>query len=269
MGLRIARSFATRRISDGETGTVMVMPIWQHEQAMKLSLHAIGVTDASSPANHLGSLNWYGLFVPWRVINSYNTGDSVRSSIVPTNVQEWDERLEKLLLDNLGTAQDYQGVEEGSIKEASEASPKADGAAYLGPTGVSRWLSREIIMTPWGSDGVNATRKWDLFSSEFMLSYGSGVIAIIVRRENFTANTDFAVSMDTPTKLSAYDLMRGGDLGRINDAIQHSNSTLGDYLRTTMFEGDRFVEVDVVSDQVVSCFVKLALTVDTPYSIKR
>ena len=62
--MRIARFVGLRRVSDGETGTVMVMPIWQHEKALKISMHGVGISDNSSPANHLGSINWYGMFIP-------------------------------------------------------------------------------------------------------------------------------------------------------------------------------------------------------------
>ena len=273
MGMRIARYISNRTVSDDETKTLMIMPIWQHEKSVKLSISGVSVTLASHPAHELASINYYGLFVPWRVIQTYMEGAET-VNLVPETVAEWDERIEQLLLDDLGGVNEYQERSTGDrvgdvVADAGDDSPKADGTVYLGPSGVSRFFSRETFMTPWGSDGVNQTRKWDLWTIDKPLSYGSGILAIVVKRENFIPKQQYSVSPTTVTKKAAQALLKGGDLGRVNEMIQYSDDDIARYMREHMFEGDRYIGSDLLSDHEASCYIKGALTVSTPYSVKR
>ena len=63
-------------------------------------------------------------------------------------------------------------------------------------------------------------------------------------------------------------LLIAGDYTKVQAKIEGDTSALGDYLRTTLFGGDNYVEADTFKGPAGKAMVKASFFIDSPISRK-
>ena len=277
MALRIARYLSARQIGEDEGKCLVICPIYSNEQARHVSFRAVAMTTARTAAHRLGEINWYGMYIPFAVLMTYlDSGTGATGSPIPMGTADWDLRLRELLLTKGDAGDQYYGGDytagdkEEAVSEQSSSNQPRIGGALMGPTGVSRWLSRETLLVPWGSDGPNQTRKWDTFGGSQDIGYGPGVLVFYVQRYEIDTQTDFEFCWptdDSGLRENATSILIGGDISRVNDMIKRDTGDAADWMRTTLFGGDNYIEASSLNADAAMATVKMAITIETPYMV--
>ena len=273
---RIARHLGARSVPADDHRVLAAFPVFSNESVTGIRGTVTAMTTARSFADQPSEVNWYGVYVPWPVFMTYlKDSDGDAQKPWPDSAAKLDRRIRDLLFEAGEDGNEYYGGDgiQGAnddlthaISESSSGEAELAGG-FMGPTGVHRWFSRETFLRPWGADGDNQTRFWDDFEFSVPLSGGPGLYTFSCLRYEHAAETNFNIEGSGGSELSALNLLTGGDLSRINYRLKYDTSGLSDHMRTMLFGGDNFIEADTLKGESVKCYIKAALTVQTPYDL--
>lgn len=263
-------------------------------------------TGESSFPDQPSEINWHALWVPWDIAITHhkgNTGNLVDSTaaeagvgenIYPadspsdlTTANEWDQLFQNLLFEWGASGSEYYGHGEADLEQievAQDRQAEADTTGVgaegeqasvaergtMGPLGIVRLYGREVLTRPAISDGDGKVRFGDDVNIQMQASIaGPGFVVVGVVRYEIDAETNFNAEITNASRRAARNMLVGGDLTRVQAHILHDNSPIGDYIRTTLFGGDYFVEADTVKDNKMKVAAKGVITVETPYALMR
>ena len=270
MAIRVVKHLGSRNTVKDDVKVLMLVPLFPGESIAKARLSAYFASGANSAIDEPGELNWYGISVPWQVLFTLNmvTTNSINTMGA---VSDFDAFFKQVML---GGDDEYYGgdvdkdVEEISGEEAHDTTgTSAEELLDSGPIGIHKWFSREVIMAPFASEGVNTIRFGDSFEAVISkipnAAMGSLLMFGIVRFE-VDVDTNFNVELDDAISKEAMGLLINGDYTKIKAIVEGDSGTRGDFVRTVLYGGDNYIETDTLKGPVGAAHVKAAFTINTP-----
>lgn len=192
---------------------------------------------------------------------------------------EWDELFRNLLLEYGSDGSEYYG---GDADALTPDVPPAPGehldddpeiTRSIGPSGIVRLFSREVLMRPLFSEVVDGETVHTRFADSWNQPIRGranretgGVIFVGAVRYSVDAQTTFGVEFDAVRARSLKPLI-GGDMSRVQAMIQSDTGGEGDALRTMLFGGDNFIEADTLKADPVKAYAKVFAQIQTPYEM--
>ncbi len=278
---RRARYLGARTTPGSDAVPLFIAPLFPGETVSSLRISAYGTTTTDSDVSNPNELSWYGIGIPWAIVHATEllTGGGLSGF---GSVAAWDTMYEKWLLDTSQDGDEHWGgdvdadAEEITDEEGHGVGGPTDGEELIdsGPIGVYRFFSREVLMRPYAAAGNAVIRFGDDFEAflggqEFQRAAYGQVLMFGVVRHDVGTETNFNVELDDATSQEGMGLMLAGDYTKVNAKIAGDTGVVGDYIRTTLFGGDSYVEASTIVSDSAKMNVKATLTVDSPLQRQR
>ncbi len=268
--MRKARYLGARTTPGSDAKPLFIAPLFPGETVSSLRMSAYGTTLSDNDVSNPSELSWYGIGVPWPIVFATNMAASGAFTDFNINT-EWDTLYEQWLLDTSQDGGEHWGGDADLDKEevTGEETHSDEELIDSGPIGVYRFFSREVLMRPYAAAGNNLIRFGDDFEallpeSEFRdISFGQ-VLMFGVVRHDVTAETNFNVQLDDATSREAMGLLMTGDYTKVQAKIAGDTGAVGDFIRTTLFGGDSYIEASTIMATSAKMGVKATLQVNTP-----
>lgn len=287
MAIRVVRHLGARAVAGDDCTPLIVIPYGAGEALRHIRVDAEIITNADSEPHQPGQVDWLGLAVPWAVIF---TSKSYLGSGGPSDLDasgDWDVIWRNLVFEYGNSGDEYYGGEntaaggsEDDPIQAAKEMPKDDdhdqddpihNASGLGPIGIERLFSREVLMRPLLSDGSGECHFYD----EFNLSLNhttnhqsGGVIMLGAIRWEHEEETNFGLEMQGGGNREVMQALIGGDLSRVQAMITDDTTVYGDAIRTMLFGGDNYIENNTLKGDNAIAYMKSWVSFTTPYKIK-
>ena len=272
MGTRLVRHLGARSCPADASTVLMLVPTFPGEKVSHARLSAYFASGDDQSIDQPGELNWYGLSVPWSLVFATPMIRGGQAPALMANVAAYDTLFKEWLR---GPAADqYYGgdVDADPEEEAGEEGHAAEELLDSGPIGVHKWFAREVVMTPYASEGNNVIRFGDGFSGVFSkiptAAMGSLLMFGIVRYE-FAAQTNMNVELDDAVSREAMGLLLSGDYSKVGAKVEGDTSSMGDFLRTVLYGGDNYIEADTLKGPAGKAVVKSQFIIKTAMSRQR
>ena len=271
--MRVVRFLSGRTVVKDDATVLNIIPVFPGESVAYIQADGYVVALSDSDVSNPNELNWYGIGIPWGHVLS-TTGIAKRTlGAQLTSVVLWDNLFEEMMLDTSQDGTEYYGGDVDADPEivTGEETPGDTSDEELidsGPTGPYRWFKREVLTRTHVAAGNATTRGGD----EFRGSIGGGVRKLnqgqilmfgMVRHE-IDAQTDFNVEMDDTDAIQAMALLMMGDYTKITNLVRNNTGTLGDYIRTTLYGGDSFIEASTMVGTSMKAYTKLEVGIIGP-----
>lgn len=275
MAIRVVRHIGARSVDEDEAILLAAIPYGAGERIRHVRMDAFAATRAASFADQPSEINWLAVDVPWAVLLTHSAvGGGTGGPAALDTAAEWDTIFRNLMLEYGTDGNEYYGGDAHASTPDVVLEPSAPGntpaiEASMGPSGIHRILSREVLMRPLLAEGESEIRWFDEFNvavSPRVRRESGGVLLIGVVRYTAAAQTNFGVEFDADQALAMKALI-GGDMQRIRAMIQSDTSSAGDALRTMLFGGDNYVEADTLKADDAKAYIKVWASVETPYSM--
>lgn len=271
MAIRVVRHIAGRSVDEGEAIPLVIIPYGAGERLRHIRMDAYIATRANSYADQPSEINWVAIDVPWSVLFTGLQGGTGGTGDLNT-ATEWDTMYRNLVLEYGVDGSEYYGGDSdmGTPDPVEEPGTVNDEPAItrtIGPSGIQRIFSREVLMRPLFSDGAEQVRYFDEFSTavspKVLREHGGAVLLGAVRYDvDQQANFGIEFSSDMAKGMKA---LIGGDIQRVQAMIQQDTSGAGDRLRTVLFGGDNYVEADTLKNDPAKAYLKVWCSIETPY----
>ncbi len=280
--MRKARYLGARSTPGSDAVPLFLAPLFPGESVAGLRLSAYGTTLTDSDVSNPNELSWYGIGIPWAIVHATNLYLEDAIGTLDT-VAKWDSLFEKWLLDTSQDGDEHWGgdvdvdPERTTEEESGEDTGTPSAGEELidsGPIGIYRWFSREVLMRPYSAAGNSTIRFGDDFEASlpgaaFKRAAFGQILMFGVVRHDVGTETNFNVELDDDNSREGMGIMMSGDYSRVRAKIEGDTGTVGDYIRTTLFGGDNYVEASTIVADTAKMNVKATLYVDSPLQRQR
>ncbi len=268
--MRRARYLGARSTPGSDAVPLFIAPLFPGETVASLRMSAYGTTLDDNDVSNPSELSWYGIGIPWPIVFATEMAQAGGFTDFNT-VTEWDGLYEQWLLDTSQDGDEHWGGDADVDKEevTDEETHSDEELIDSGPIGVYRFFSREVLMRPYAAAGNAVIRFGDDFeallpSQSFRdIAFGQ-VLMFGVVRHDVGAETNFNVQLDDTTSREAMGLLMTGDYTKVNAKIAGDTGAVGDFIRTTLFGGDSYVEASTIMATNAKMNVKATLNVNSP-----
>jgi len=287
MSMRMVRHLGARKVEADSTTLLAVIPFGTGENLRNMRIDAVGMTTTNAYPENMHDLNWEGIVVPWHIVFTSADYQGKGGPADLDSGDEWGVLFRNLLYEFGTSGNEYYGGEtaasmgEGSIDDpvmAPGEHPSASGdndepimAGGMGPVGIERLFSREVLTRPVISEGTgNENRMGDEFNLriEHETHYQSGGVCLLgVVRYDHQTEDNFSTEFKGGGTREVLASLIAGDLSRVQSILSGDTSAFGDILRTIMFGGDNFIEADTLQGDDMKCYMKIRAQFTTPYSL--
>lgn len=274
MAIRVVRHIGARSVDDNVALPLAIIPYGAGERLRNLRVDAYIATRAASFADQPSECNWLIIDVPWPIVLTHSTVGGAGGTASLDTAAEWDTIFRNLVLEFGTDGNEYYGGDSDATTPDVPPTPGEvadDDPAItrsIGPGGVQRLFSREVLMRPLLAEGAEEAVRWfDDFNTAVRGARGNpsgGVVFIGACRFAVSAQTNFGVEFSAD-RAKAMKALIGGDMSRIQEIIQADTGATGDALRTLMFGGDNYVEADTLKADAAKATVKIWAAIETPY----
>ena len=153
--MRVVRHLGARACPADDVKALVVIPTFPGESVSNIHLECYHANGGASAIDQPGSINWYGLSIPWQLafVTEMLTLGAAPSTLV--GVPEYDKLFQQYLK---GGDDEYYGGDVNADPEliAGEEGHDTTGAngeelIDSGPIGVHKWFSREVLMQPFAA----------------------------------------------------------------------------------------------------------------------
>ena len=315
MSMRIVRGLTARKVGAPSAKVLGAWPVFPGEELVSLQVQCQIFTTVSNDIDDLFEADIYALAVPYTTWQTYldDNDDLDDLGNHPTSLAGFDNRFEQLMFDvDADDSQYYGGPDPDKTRSPAGGATPEDPidpeagdsfesqlmssddpiatARFRGPIGIIRLSSHEMLLSPWGADGVGVGRHWAKIGGQ-MLPHGiKGPMMVIlgVRRNEVSGVATAASDYDAPNsvmdstisgRISALQRLWGGDLHRNNLMLKRSNSDVARQMLGILYGSDQLatdagvfgpVEAGNTSQTlggIVNCGVKWAASYKTPYAM--
>jgi hypothetical protein len=272
MSIRVTRYLSGRSIDEGDSKPLIIIPYGAGERPRHLRLDGYVATRADSYADQPSEINWTVIDVPWAILLTHATSGYAGGTDDLDTAAEWDTMYRNLLLEYGTDGNEFYGGDPDAstpdvVEEAETVGDEPVITRSLGPSGIVREFSREVLMRPLLSEGANAVRYFDEFNQAINLRAmreSGGCILAGATRYNVDAQTNFTAEF-VANQRAFMGPMIGGDVSRVQALIEQNTSAVGDRLRTMLFGGDNYIEADTVKNDDAKAYLKAWCSIETPY----
>lgn len=274
MAIRVVRHIGARSVDDNVALPLAIIPYGAGERLRNLRVDAYIATRAASFADQPSECNWLCIDVPWPIILTHSTVGGAGGTASLDTAAEWDTIFRNLVLEYGTDGNEYYG---GDFDATTPDVPPTPGeeadddpaiTRSIGPSGVQRLFSREVLMRPLLAEGAEEAVRWfDDFNVHIRgpgRRDNGGVVFFGAVRYSVSAQTNFGAEFSSD-RAKALKALIGGDMQRIQAVIQEDTGAMGDALRTLLFGGDNYVEADTLKADAAKATVKIWAAVETPY----
>ncbi len=264
-----------RTVADSEAKVLTLVPLFPGERVDRIQMDAIAATLGDTDVTNPIMMNWYGLGVPWEVLN---TLEELSSGVQPdfSTVADYDQAYHQLMLNaDEADVEFFGGDVDADPEDQTSEDPtntSTEPALEDSPMGPYKWLSHEVLGRPFVAAGNDVVRHGDEFKAmipgrKFQYHpWGQLLMFGMVRFEGATAETNFNVEKDDGTSIASLALLRSGQLGKIKAKIAGDTGLQGDYIRTILFGGDNYIESSTITGGDVKAYVKMRVHISGPLS---
>lgn len=268
---RVVKHIGARSCPGDDSKVLLVVPTFPGEKINHVRLNCYFASGDDQSIDQPGEMNWYGLTIPWSLVFAtpmLNAGAVVGDL---GDVVDFDQLYGMWLRSAALTADQYWGgdVDQDLEEESDEEGHTGEELIDSGPIGVHQWFTREILMQPFAAEGNNVIRFGDSFAgvvSKVRVSNMGGLCLFGVVRSEVTAETNFNAELDDGVSKEGMALLLSGDYTKINAKVAGDTSALGDFIRTTLYGGDHYVEADTLKAPAGKAVVKAVFVIDSPLS---
>lgn len=277
MGIRVVRHLGGRLTDPTTALPLAIIPYFPGEQPRRIRVDAFCATRGTSEADQPPETNWLALNIPWQVVLTHATKAGSGGPAGLDAASEWDTIWRNLVLEYGTDGNEFYGGDLHNAdpdvpetpSEAAETSENAEMERSMGPLGIQRLYSREVLMRPLLAEGDGEVRWFDEFNAILdrvnAFQHG-GVIIIGTVRYTIEAQTNFGAEMDADTMLALRPAL-GADMSRVQALISHNTGATGDAIRTLLFGGDNYIEADTIQSIATRSHVKVWASIESPYSL--
>ena len=309
MAVRRKNLIAARTFGAGTTaidgsgtnrGEVKVLGVWEvfpGETLDKIVGSYYLQSRAPSSLNDLYECDIYMLGLPYSLFQTYLDNDNDLDSMptYPTTLGHLDARAAEILFDyELG------GVDYYSQGQSDDPEPKAGVDAdtdpvgenlvesdnpealadFMGPIGVTRFGSAELLIPPWAAISPNTGHY--RFASQLNMNFGvrGPYYVLMILRRSFQSTDASQLDLGilatlSKGRISALNRLRGGDVHRNQYGLIHGGEAWTNEVGSILFAPERIVEgagligsVDNSSGVgVFNAGIKCSAFISTPYSL--
>lgn len=274
--MRVVKHLGSRSCPADDAKVLMLVPTFPGERIVRAELNGYFASGDDSAIDQPGELNWYGIAVPWQLVfasNMLNAGGNIDAM---GSVSSLDILYRQWLK---GADDDYWGgdvdadPEEIADEEGHDtAGTNAEELINSGPIGVIRYFRREVLMQPLAAEGNTIIRFGDSFRSIVRNipahAMGSLMMFGMIRFEH-AAETNFNMELDDATSREGIGLLLAGDYTKVNAMVHGNTAALGDYLRTTLYGGDNYIEADTLKGPAGKAHSKGLFVIESALSRQR
>lgn len=296
--MRIVRGLCGRAVGDKAAKVIGAWPIFPGERLLKLSVQLQAYSRISNDLDDAFEADFYTFAVPYSVWQTYldDNDDLDDLGNHPTDIAGFDNRFEQIVFNmDADNSMYYGGPDpeqstplapsnsETLEEELIESDDPMASVRFRGPLGIVRLGSAEMLLTPWGADGVGVGRHWARLDGSISPNLPGPMIVLLGCRRNNTDSLDDSWNMtmkNTSGRISALQRLWGGDLHRNNLLIKRGAGDVAEQMAGILFGSDTMVvgqgiwgsvqDDDSLSSGnggVINVAAKWAASYDTPYSI--
>lgn len=267
---RLVKHIGARSTPTDVAKVLIAVPFFPGEKILNMSISAYFASGAASAIDQPGEINWYGITVPWSLVWATNMLDLGDAPNVLDGVPQIDQLYTQWLRDiDEDSNETFGGDVDSDVETGVADETHADELIDSGPIGVSKFLSREVIMTPMAAEGNTVIRFGDSFSTntgKIASASMGGLLLMGVVRFDAAAQTNFNIELDDLISKEGMGIMISGDYTKVKAYVEGNSAALGDYIRTVLFGGDMYVEADTLKGPVGNSIVKATVFIESPIS---
>ena len=267
--MRVVRHGSGRTIATEDAKLLTLMPIFPGESVKSVegSCYAACLTDVD--VSNPPELNWWGITVPWQIIFATTMLAGSHAMANLDTVAAWDALYEMYLLDTSQNGDEKWGGDVDTDPEGVSTEEGHDDEELIdsGLIGIKRFFRRETLLQPYAAAGNDTIRFGDgFYFNTPVKGPGSmgGVLMFGCVRHDIQVETNFNLELDDVTAIEAIGLLMAGDYTKIRAMIKGNAAALGDYIRTTLFGGDAFIEASTYTDPSLKAYSKVVAFIETP-----
>ena len=287
MSMRVVRHMAGRSINADDAKVSLVVPFFPGESPEWCRLSWYVATRADSYADQPNEVNMKVLSVPWSLALTYASWDNnSQAGYAPfQNAAAFDTLYRELVFDAANDGNEYYGGESSATGQTAEDEIKqiGDGASgstatgvtddepiiSYGPSRLRSLFSREILMGVATAEGDNKVRWSDFGNTHIQIGGGGfgdgGLLLFGFHRYEHSAETNYGVELNQGDVANGLAQFLQGDLSLIQQRINTDTSDAADWIRTTLFGGDNYIEADTLKGDPAKGYMKAQIGFSTPY----
>lgn len=268
--MRIVKHLGSRSCPEDAAKVLVAVPYFPGEKFRSISMDCYFASGDSSAIDQPGEVNWYGITVPWGHVFSTAMLDAGADPDVFVNPAAIDKLYTQWLraVDE-GTAERWGGdVSDDPETTSGEEGHVNEELLDSGPIGVHQWFSREVLMRPMAAEGNTVIRFGDSFSTRTKAPGHAlgGILLMGMVRFSPDVQTEFNVEFANANAKEMMGLLMLGDYTKVKAMIEGDTSTKGDFLRTTLFGGDTYIESNTLKGPAGKAHIKAKFVIDSPIS---
>lgn len=274
MAVRVVRHIGGRIFAADTAKPLAIIPYFPGERPRHIRVDAYQATRSTSEVDQPPETNWLAINVPWQVVLTHATQAGSGGVDGLDEASEWDTIWRNLVLEYGTDGNEFYGGDghntDADVPEApGENNGKPEIERSMGPLGIQRLYSREVLMRPLLAEGDGEIRWFDEFNTALApvrpFQHG-GVIMFGVIRYTVEAQTNFGVEMDSAV-MKAMRAALGADMSRVQNIITNDTGATGDAIRTLLFGGDNYIEADTIQSMQTRAHCKVWASIESPYSL--
>ena len=285
MAERVVRHLGGRTVNADSAKVLAAVPVFPMEQAQYIQCSAYMATRADSFPDQPNEINWKVLAVPWSFAMTHNSwGSNTTAAYAPLQDAAAFDDLYKDLIFETGTDGNewYGGESDATGQTVSDEVPPVDAATddgdgttgdepiiSYGPSRLTVAFSREILCGVQTAEGEGKVRWGDFFNTQIGLqgtNSSDGTLLLFgVHRYTVGAETNFGIELNQGDVANPFSQLQQGNIGLIQQRINSDTANAAQWLRTTLFGGDNYIEADTMKSDPAKAYVKLMCGIETPY----